>query len=138
MSMPHFGKASFSKLSTCHPDLQTLFYEVIKSFDCAVLEGHRSKEDQEAAFKAGNTELHWPSGKHNSLPSMAVDVAPYPIDLNNTKRFYWFAGYVMGIASRLKDEGKMTHGVRYGGDWNSNKEIDDQTFKDLVHFELIS
>ncbi len=135
--MPKFSQDSFSNLSTCHIDLQVLFYEVIKSFDCKILEGYRNEEGQEQAFKAGNTQLHWPDGKHNKQPSMAVDVAPYPIDWKNNKRFYWFAGYVMGIAQVLKDEGKMTHSVRFGGDWDSDKDIDEERFRDLVHFELV-
>lgn len=135
--MPKFSQESFSKLSTCHIELQTLFYEVIRHFDCQVLEGFRNEEEQEKAFDAGNTKLHWPNGRHNRNPSMAVDVAPYPVDWKNTKRFYWFAGYVMGIAQRLKDEGKMTYSVRFGGDWDSDKDINDQTFNDLVHFELV-
>ncbi len=135
--MPKFSQASFSKLSTCHIDLQVLFYEVIKSFDCTIIEGYRNEEDQENAFKEGFTQLHWPNGKHNRQPSMAVDVAPYPIRWGNDKRLYWFAGYVMGIAQKLKEEGKMTHVVRYGGDWDSDKNIDDQTFMDTVHFELV-
>ena len=118
-------------------DLQVLFFEVIRSFDCTVLEGYRNEQDQEAAFNAGNSKLHFPNGKHNHQPSMAVDVSPYPVDWNNTKRFYWFAGYVMGIAQRLKDEGKITHAIRYGGDWDSDKDINDQNFNDLVHFELL-
>lgn len=134
--MPKFSQSSFSKLSTCHIDLQVLFYEVIKYFDCTIIEGYRNQVDQEAAFSKGNTQLHWPHGKHNAQPSMAVDVISYPIDWNNDKRCYWFAGYVMGIAQMLKDQGKMTHSVRFGGDWNRNKDIDDEHFKDLVHFEL--
>ena len=136
--MPMFSYESIQKLSGCHPELKILFNEVIKNFDCTILQGFRNKEDQEAAFKAGNTKLHWPNGKHNAQPSLAVDAAPYPVDWNNQKRMYWFAGYVMGIAQKLKDEGKMTHAVRYGGDWNSNKDITDQTFNDLVHFELVT
>ncbi|CAK0742062.1 conserved hypothetical protein [Gammaproteobacteria bacterium] len=135
--MPKFSQASFSKLTTCHPDLQCLMYEVVKYFDCTVLEGYRNEADQEAAFAKGNTKLHWPHGNHNRLPSMAIDVSPYPIDWNNSKRFYWFAGYVMGIAQKLKDDGKMTHSVRFGGDWDGDKDITDQKFNDLVHFELI-
>lgn len=136
--MPKFSQESFSRLSTCHPDLQALFYEVIKTFDCQVLEGYRNKEDQDKAFAAGNSKLEWPDGKHNKQPAMAVDVAPHPVEWNNYKRFYWFAGYVMGIAQKLKDEGKITHAIRYGGDWNSDKNIDNETYKDLVHFELVT
>ncbi len=135
--MPKFSQSSFSKLTTCHPDLQALFYEVIKTFDCIIVEGYRNESGQEKAFDSGFTQLHWPDGKHNRQPSMAVDVAPFPIDWNNDKRMYWFAGYVMGIAQKLKEEGKMTHAVRFGGDWNGDKNIDDEHFRDLVHFELI-
>jgi peptidoglycan L-alanyl-D-glutamate endopeptidase CwlK len=134
--MPKFSQASFSKLSTCHQDLQVLFYEVIKYFDCTIIEGYRNQEDQEKAFAAGNTKLHWPNGKHNRQPSMALDAAPYPVDWKNEKRMYWFAGYVMGIAQKLNSEGKMTHALRYGGDWDSDKNINNENFKDLVHFEL--
>jgi peptidoglycan L-alanyl-D-glutamate endopeptidase CwlK len=135
--MPRFSQESFSKLSTCHPDLQALFYEVVKNFDCEVLEGFRTQEQQDKDFQEGHTQLQWPNGKHNKQPSMAVDVAPYPIAWDNIKRFYWFAGYVMGIAQKLKDDGKMTHSVRFGGDWNEDENIDDDKFRDLVHFELI-
>jgi peptidoglycan L-alanyl-D-glutamate endopeptidase CwlK len=135
--MPKFSQDSFSKLSTCHLDLQVLFFEIIRTFDCQVLEGYRNQADQEKAFAAGNTQLHYPNGKHNHQPSLAVDVAPYPLDWNNTKRFYWFAGFVMGVAMRLKEEGKMSHAIRYGGDWNGDMDITDNKFQDLVHFELI-
>jgi peptidoglycan L-alanyl-D-glutamate endopeptidase CwlK len=64
-------------------------------------------------------------------------VAPYPVNFTDTKRLYYFGGWVQGVAQRLKDEGKMTYSIRWGGDWNGNKDLDDQTFFDLVHFELI-
>jgi peptidoglycan L-alanyl-D-glutamate endopeptidase CwlK len=135
--MPEFTLTSRIKLATCDQDLQTLFNEVIKTFDCTILEGHRDEEAQEEAFKKGNTKLHWPNGKHNSYPSNAVDASIYPVQWNNLYRFYWFAGYVMGIATKLYDDGKISHLIRYGGDWNSNREITDNNFNDLVHFELI-
>ena len=137
MLVPKFSQESFSKLSTCHIDLQVLFFEVIRTFDCTILEGYRNQEDQEKAFLSGHSKLHYPDGKHNNQPSMAVDVSPYPIDWANLKRFYWFAGFVMGVASRLKEEGKMSHSVRFGGDWNCDMDIDKESFKDLLHYELI-
>ena len=39
--------------------------------------GHRNKEDQNKAFAEGKSKLKWPKGKHNKLPSQAVDAAPY-------------------------------------------------------------
>lgn len=135
--MPKFSQSSLSQLATCHPELQLLFKEVINHFDCKVLEGYRNQADQEKAFAAGNTKLHYPNGNHNKRPSMAADVSPYPVNWNDTKRFYWFGGFVMGIATQLKDEGKMKYNVRFGGDWDSDKDINDQSFNDLVHFELV-
>lgn len=136
--MPNFSIESKKQLMTCHPELQILFNEVIKTFDCQVLEGYRNEADQEKAFKAGNSKLQWPNGKHNHLPSYAVDVSPYPVDWNNLSRFYWFAGFVLGTANQLKVQGKMTRAIRYGGDWNQNYDItDEHGLKDLVHFELV-
>lgn len=136
--MPRFSQDSLSKLNTCHRELQVLFFEVIKHFDCTIIAGFRNEEDQEKAFRNGKTQIHWPNGNHNKSPAMAIDVSPFPIDWNNSGRFYWFAGYVMGIAQKLKDEGKMTMSVRYGGDWNRDYEIKDNKFNDLVHFEIIN
>lgn len=136
--MPKFSQESFSKLSTCEMDLQVLFYEVIKTIDCIVLEGYRDKEAQDRAFEDGNSQLKWPYGKHNSQPSCAVDVSPYPVDWKNINRFYWFAGFVMAIAQKLKEDGKITHAIRYGGDWDQDYDIaDEHGLRDLVHFDLI-
>ena len=46
-------------------------------------------------------------------------------------------GMVKAIAKKLLEEGKITHDVRFGLDWNSNDLFEDQTFDDLPHFELI-
>ncbi len=121
-AMPLFSKSSLSKLSTCHPDLQVLFFEVIRHVDCTVIEGHRDEEGQEKAFEDGKSKLQWPNGKHNGHPSMAIDVSPFPIpDWNKgVKDFIFFNGFVLGIAARLKAEGKMMYGVRSGCDWNQN------------------
>ena len=54
--MPSFGKQSQANLATCHPDLQTLFREVIKYFDCTIIEGFRNEADQNKAFAAGNSK----------------------------------------------------------------------------------
>jgi len=135
--MPKLSQTSFSRLSTCHLELQTLFYEVIRHMDCIIIEGHRNQEDQEDAFQKGESKIQWPNGKHNAAPSMAVDVAPYPINWTDMKSYYYLGGLVIGIAQRLKEEGKMTYSVRWGGDWNRDSKFDDQHFNDLGHFELV-
>jgi len=132
--MPSFGKTSKERLETCHPKLQLLFNEVVKRYDCTILCGHRNQADQDKAFAEGKSKLKWPKGEHNALPSKAVDVAPYitgkDIDWNNTKQFYHFAGYVLATAEQLGLN------IRCGCDWDKDKDVDDQTFNDLVHFEI--
>jgi|SRR5215475_8958813 len=136
--MPKFSQDSFSKLVTCHHDLQALFYEVIKYFDCSIMQGYRNEVNQEADYNAGKTKLRYPDSKHNLSPAMAVDVTPYPVDFDNIKLHLWFGGYVCGIAQRLKDEGKMTHSIRWGGAWNGLGSLNSEhVLQDLVHFELV-
>lgn len=136
--MPVFSKLSLSKLSTCHPELQLLFTEVIKLRDCQVLEGFRGQAAQDAAYAAGNSKLKWPNGNHNKSPSYAVDVTPYPMPAwSKTADFVYFGGFVTGVAAMLYLAGKMKYRIRYGGDFNRNDRITDSTFLDAVHFELV-
>jgi len=128
--MPSFSARSRARLETCHEDLQRLFNEVIKHYDCTILCGHRGEEEQNEAFRQGRSQLQFPQSKHNSLPSIAVDVAPYPIDWDNRPRFYHFGGLVLGFSIG------MGIPIRWGGDWDSDTDLDDQSFFDLPHFEL--
>jgi len=129
--MAKFGKHSRQQLSTCEYDLQSLFNEVIKGFDCKVVEGYRRQKDQDLYYRDGKSRVKWPNGKHNKHPSRAVDVYPYPIDFKDMARFYYFAGYVKGVADSMGIK------IRWGGDWNNNTQSKDERFLDLVHFELL-
>lgn len=135
--MPSFGTKSLSCITTCHPDLQILFSTVVEKFDCSVICGHRGEIEQAEAFEEDNSRVEYPDSKHNSYPSMAADVAPYPVDWNDIHRFYFFAGQVMAVAEALYHQGVMEHRVRWGGDWDGDTEVKDNRFNDLVHFELI-
>ena len=129
--MPYFGKRSKKHLETCDKRLQKVLNEVIKYVDCSVIEGHRSAERQNKLFEEGRTKVKYPHGRHNSNPSRAVDVVPYPIDWDDRERFHLFAGFVIGIAQSMGIK------LRWGGDWNMNFEVDDNNFDDFPHFELI-
>ncbi len=129
--MPNFSGRSTARLLECHEDLQLLFFQVVKNFDCSIMCGHRGEEAQNEAFEKGYSKLKFPQSKHNKTPSLAVDVVPYPIDWKDFKRMYFFGGYVKGIAEGLGVK------IRWGGDWDRDTEIDDQSFIDLPHFELI-
>ena len=134
--MPSFSDRSLSKLETCHEDLQTLFKVVVDSYDCSIICGHRDQESQEQAVRDGFSKVNFPNSQHNSLPSMAVDVVPYPVDWQDTNRFYHFGGYVKAVAEQLLAENVISHEIRWGGDWDRDTDLNDQTFMDLVHWEL--
>jgi peptidoglycan LD-endopeptidase CwlK len=128
--MPQFNEVSKKRLLTCDKRLQRVFNEVIKHYDCTVLCGHRGDKEQAEAFRTGKSKLQFPLSKHNKLPSLAVDVVPYPIDWNDKTRFYHFAGFVIATAKSLGIE------LTFGGDWNNDFNFKNETFHDLPHFEI--
>ena len=128
--MYKYGTSSSTRLATCHPEIQRLFNELIKDWDISIICGHRSEADQNAAVKAGNSRTSFPNSKHNSLPSLGIDAALYPIDWKDTGRHYMFVGMVKQKAKELGIN------IRCGADWDSDNQTKDQTFNDLVHFEL--
>ena len=130
--MPVFSERSLRLLSTADKRLQALFEEVVKTYDCTVLCGHRGKEDQEEAYRGGKSKVLWPFSKHNRLPSLAVDVVPWPIDWEDTRRLYHFAGYVQRVADELGIA------VRWGGDFNQDGHLGNDRFVDGPHWEIAS
>jgi peptidoglycan L-alanyl-D-glutamate endopeptidase CwlK len=139
--MPQFGKASLEKLNTCDPRLIKVFLEVVKHYDCMIIEGHRNQAAQHAAFVAGNSQLDWPNGNHNKMPSRAVDAGPYPLEFPQEKddartkqkkimQFCYFAGFVVATGKSMGID------IRWGGDWDQDYDLKDNKFDDLVHFEV--
>lgn len=128
--MPRFGRSSGEILATCHPKIQLVLHEVVQHFDCIVIWGHRGKEPQDEAFRTGASKKRWPNSKHNVEPSLAVDVCPYPIDWKDIDRFRYFAGFVVGIGASMGIE------LIWGGDWDSDTEVSDNTWNDLAHYQL--
>jgi hypothetical protein len=113
----------------------------------------KSKHNHTILDNSGE-ELEW---------SLAINIAPYPVNFGKTPkdilrsyvdtrmdaealatldrqlvecnkvfaRFYYMAGRVQTLAE------SMGITIRWGGDWDSDKDFFDQTFDDLVHFELV-
>ncbi|KKL07645.1 hypothetical protein LCGC14_2583960 [marine sediment metagenome] len=129
--MPKFSERSRLILETCDPQLQTLFLEVVKTFDCIIVCGERREFEQNDLLRRGLSKLPYPKSKHNYIPSKAVDVYPYPINWQDRERMTYFAGFVMGKASTLG------YRLRWGGDWDLDWNVRDNVFDDLGHFELI-
>ena len=128
--MPKFSNKSKSMLASCDPRLQAVFYEVVRHYDITILKGHRGQIEQDKAYNTGKSKKKWPMGKHNLSPSMAVDVAPYPIDWEDRERFYYLAGLVMGIAALMGIK------IRWGGNWSMDGDFQANDFDDLGHWEL--
>lgn len=130
--MPSFSTQSQARLSTCDFRLQRIFNEVIKHIDCTIIEGHRNKERQDAAYNAGKSKVKWPNSKHNKSPSLAVDVMPWYKDKPHIRwdisdkqtaiELHRFAGFVQGVAAG------MGIPIKWGGSFNN--------FFDGPHYEL--
>lgn len=129
--MPALSKISLERLATCDKRLQKLFTEVVKHYDCTVTCGHRGEVEQTEAFRTGHSKVKFPNSKHNSYPSKAVDVIPFPVDWQDTIRFYHFAGFVLATAKQLGIR------VRFGGDWDEDLNFREEKFRDLPHWELV-
>jgi peptidoglycan L-alanyl-D-glutamate endopeptidase CwlK len=136
--MPDLSEFSINNLSTCDLRLQNVVLEVAKIYDVRVLEGRRTWARQRELFMQEKTTLMPPSSKHTpdtegdvDYMSLAVDLAPYPIDWKDGKRFCYLAGLMMATAA---SQGLK---LRWGGNWDRDQVIlDDQNFDDLPHFEI--
>ena len=144
-----FSRRSRARLNTCHPDLVAICEEVIKVYDFSVLEGLRTLEKQREYYETGRSKLDGikKKSKHQddgSGKSKAIDIMPYKKGTNafsgkekDVRRFYYLAGLMKMAAEKLLEEGKISHRLRWGGDWDDDDIYNDQNFDDLPHFELI-
>lgn len=124
--MYKFGKRSRKRLKGVDSRLVNVLNELIKIMDVTVIEGLRSAERQEELLAKGATKVKY--SKH--MEGKAVDICPYPIDWDDRDRFHYMGGMIRGIAKQLNVN------VRWGGDWDSDGEVKDNSFDDLVHIEI--
>lgn len=131
MSNVKLSKASEDKLSSVKPQLQKVIRKAFETmpFDVVVLEGIRTKQRQEELYYKKPPATKTLNSKH--LTGDAIDLAPYPIDWDDTKRFNLMAKHVLASAMVLGVK------VRWGGDWNMDGNSKDEKFYDGPHFELI-
>jgi len=144
-----FGKNSKAKLETCHLDLVKIHKLAIQRtrVDYGISEGHRSIERQKELFDKGYSQIDGinKKGKHNYKPSLATDIYIYHPDLATRRKLAYdkcslcyVAGIIISCAKELYEMGKITHKIRWGGNWDKDGIIlYDQSFDDLPHFELV-
>ena len=121
--MYKLSKKSQERLETCDERLITIVNDVCKVMDVTVLCGHRGKEEQEKAFNEGKSRAHFGQSYHNASPSLAVDIAPYPINWDvNDPRWEIMCNLALYIANRYGIK------VKLGRDFTN--------LKDYPHIEI--
>lgn len=127
-NMPKFGGRSQRNLASVDERLQRLFNEVIKHWDCSVICGLRTAEEQKSLYAKGRSEdgkiVTYADGvrrKSKHQDGVAVDVIPYPIDWSDIVGMREFGQFVKGVAVGMGIK------IEWGGDWK---------FTDLPHFEV--
>lgn len=161
--MHQFSKTSLKILETCHKDIQTvMLYGIMTSpIDFGISRGHSSPEEQFELFKKGrkkNASGIWevvnPTAivtnldgfiklsKHNRTPSEAVDIfawVPGKRELMYDEMHLAFlGGHLLKCSKELLAKGKISHPIRWGGNWDGDGElIYDQKLWDKPHYEII-
>ncbi|KKK49857.1 hypothetical protein LCGC14_3130810 [marine sediment metagenome] len=131
--MNRFGRNSRKHLATVDGRLQELAHKVLRIKDHSIVKGHRPKDEQNAAFASGASELEWPNGKHNAIPSEALDARTYPApetEQELREDQLYLLGLYKGVASEMGIK------IRTGGDWDRDGEIADNDFDDFFHVEI--
>ena len=151
--MNRYGEKSSQVFSELCAELQFIFAKVLEIRDHSLTCGFRPEDIQNAAFESGNSQVEWPDGKHNTIPSDAVDAHPYPLPISwgelkdkavrevlkdnpelvgkVIQEFYYFGFLVVGVAHGMGFQ------IRWGGDWDGDMDVNDQKFNDLLHFEIV-
>ena len=124
--MPRFGKRSKERLKGVNAKLVNVLNQLIKIMDVTIIEGLRTESRQNELVAQGKSKTKY--SKH--LDGKAVDLAPYPIDWEDRERFHYMGGMIRGIGQQMGVD------IRWGGDWDSDGEIKDNGFDDLVHVEI--
>jgi peptidoglycan L-alanyl-D-glutamate endopeptidase CwlK len=139
-----YSTTSQKRLDTGEYDLRVLFNEVIKTtrVDFGIADVFRTIAKQLQYFKEGKSDKDGINNlsKHNYNPSRAVDIYGWVNgrETYDERTLCYLAGHIMGTAAELLKAGKITHEIRWGGNWDDDGEIiTDQRLRDLVHFELM-
>jgi len=160
-NLPHIlGKASTREYATLHPDLQRLIDWALENvlIDITLVEGHRPVEKQFEYYQKGRQYIgnKWLivnpkavitnvdgikiKGKHNYIPSHAVDFCAYvpnsPYLAWDRQHLTYIAGAIISKANEMYNEGLIKHKVRWGNDWDKDGDLSDNTLVDAPHLEI--
>lgn len=131
-----FSNKSNERLQHLNPTLRLILEIALKrsDIDFSVTETHRSVERQQELFKQGKSKIDGVNNKskHNYYPSEAVDIAAYINGIKwDVKYYYYIAGIITSVAEELGVK------IRWGGNFDMDNDIGEQSFNDLCHIEII-
>lgn len=158
MKIYQFGKTSKERLDTCQKDMVSIMELAISrsSIDFGIAQGARTWQQQLDYFEQGKSKLdprlsqnkerakHVTGNGWREL-SEAVDIYIYHPDYETRRKLAYdipslayVAGVVQSCARELFECGEVAHIIRWGGNWDRDGVIlQDQSFDDMPHFELI-
>lgn len=156
MNKYKLGKRSLANLATCHEDLRLIVNEAIKvsQVDFTIIEGARSKERQQHLFNTGKSKVNPLNYTQKELITKGMHVTNQYREFSDAFDFIayvpnkpklafdavhllYLIGVFTSVAERLHQEGRISHHLRSGANWDMDGELKyDQTFFDAPHVEL--
>lgn len=132
-----FSGGSKRRLETVDPLLQDVIEHALEisvvDFGIPMHGGKRTAEEQNKLFcnKVSKCDGYKIKSKHQS--GLAIDVIAYVnCSYSYDKEYYYMIYQAVMISAKIY---KVK--IRWGGDWDGDLDLKDQTFNDLCHFELM-
>lgn len=140
-----YGKVSKERIETCHWVLQMVVAIVMakQERDRACACGHRGEQKQNEAYESGNSNVQWPNGKHNLIPSLAIDMIPFPEKWNSDEAFDILEADMWEAWHSLPTWIQAKYTLRSGHDWDMDGIMNEDEanghllLNDRPHWELI-
>lgn len=140
--MFRLSSKSASKLAGVHPDLELIVRRAIElsDQDFVVLEGVRTPERQRELYAQGRSKpgkkVTWTLiSNHFVQPDgygHAVDLVPFPVDWDDTRKFDRIADAMFQAARELGMH------IRWGADWDRDGKFRESGESDSPHFEIVT
>lgn len=135
--MYQLSQRSKQRISTTDERVQIIVEEAIRispiDFGIPAYGGKRTDEEQHELFEQGKSKCDGYSKRSRHQSGLAFDIFPYVGGKADYDPRYCFmlAGVFLSVAN------DFGYKLKFGGDWDMDMDLDDQTFFDLVHFELV-
>jgi peptidoglycan LD-endopeptidase CwlK len=116
-------------IDSLHPDLIDVFTRTQNKICFKIIEGHRGREKQDAAFAAGLSMKKYPNGLHNTWPSLAADFIYLSFD-GSDKAWMDDAKFEAVFSVMEAEAEALGIKLQWGGAWKKLHDTD--------HVQLVS